>query len=118
LIRAVAKSISDSLRATDWLARSGTSSLTIVLPGCQPGHMEQIAHENLNRIASIQISSIDGLEIHPHAYVGGAAFVRGYPDSDAFLSKLADALDNAKALGPGHVVIQRINPWLRSQSVA
>lgn len=118
LMGAVADVLSTDLRATDWLARSGLHELTVVLPGCRQAHMEQMGREMLNSIDAIGLETYGDQEVHLQAWVGGAAFVRGYPDLDVFLSELDAALDSAKRLGPGQLFSRRIEPWARNESAA
>ncbi|MDX1601350.1 MAG: GGDEF domain-containing protein, partial [Anaerolineales bacterium] len=49
-LKAVADTVSEELRTTDWLARCGSDEFAVVLPGCPPDQLMDIARRLLSKV--------------------------------------------------------------------
>lgn len=117
-LQAVATSLSEELRATDWLARCGSDEFAVILPGCPPQQLEDIAHRLLAKATSLAIELPDEQEVQPRAFIGGTVYLSGHPDTEQVVSQAEAARAEARRQGENSTIIQTVDLWARDQSVA
>lgn len=117
-LQSVANAIEQELRVTDWLARYDSDEFAVVLPGCPPKQLEDIAQRLLNEVTAITIPLPNEQEVKPQAFIGGTVYLSGHPDPEEIVSEAEAARTEARRQGPDSTSIRQIGLWARGQSMA
>ncbi|MCU0967978.1 MAG: GGDEF domain-containing protein [Rubrivivax sp.] len=107
VLRCVARSLADSVRPMDLVARTGGEEFSIILPNCATAFGETVAERVRRRVEATPVSLAAGPSVQVSVSVGGA-FAPAWVRSTAalWIERADQQLYRAKALGRNTVQLE------------
>jgi diguanylate cyclase (GGDEF)-like protein len=119
VLRAIARRLSASVRASDTLARYAGDEFTLAIRHIIKTHDVMRVAEKIRQVMDVPLRLDNGTELQLTASMGVSFFPDDALDAESLLKHADEAMHAAKRLGQGHCRIYELNPeQARQQDVA